>query len=122
MLRHRTNLVLRWGFAGFLGVMSLLGSQLHELLGIHHAGLLGHGESCELALQHRSSLAAAHSEACHDEASCPICNYLAQGRILGERFEGISVTANVPHRSTEMPLCLISPHLQPFQARAPPVA
>jgi hypothetical protein len=124
MLRRLANLVLRWGLAGILGAMSLFGSELHDILGIHHAGQLGGGghESSGLARQHESSVAAGHAENCDDEANCPICNYLAQGRMVGERFEGISVTVSVPNRSPAIPICLPSPHLQPFQARAPPAA
>ena len=38
MLRGLANSVLRWALAGILGATSLLGSELHELFGIHHAG------------------------------------------------------------------------------------
>ena len=41
MLRRPANSVLRWGLAGILGVTSLFGSELHDILGIHHAGQLG---------------------------------------------------------------------------------
>ena len=38
MLRGLANSVLRWALAGISGATSLLGSELHELFGIHHAG------------------------------------------------------------------------------------
>jgi hypothetical protein len=120
VLRRLASSVLRWGLAGFLAATSLLGSQLHDIFGIHHAGQLSSCVGSGLALEHGPSLAAGHSESCDDEANCPICNYLAQGRIVGERFEAISVTVNVPNRSPAILLFLPSPHLQPFQARAPP--
>lgn len=124
MLRRVANSVLRWSLAGILGVTSLLGSQLHDIFGIHHAGQQSgcHCEGNERALQHEPSVAAGHSEGCDEGTNCPICNYLAQGRIVGERFEGVLVMVNVPHRSPEMPLFVPSLHLLPFQARAPPAA
>ena len=63
MLRRLANSVLRWGLAGILGVTSLFGGELHEILGIHHAGQFG-GRGCEssgLAGQHAASVAAGHS-------------------------------------------------------------
>jgi hypothetical protein len=122
MSRCLANSVLRWGLAGILGVTSLLGSELHNIFGIHHACQLGGCEGSGLSLQYQPSVAAGHSESCDDGTNCPICNYLAQGKNVGERFEGISVTVNVPNRSLAIPLFLPSPHLQPFQARAPPAA
>ena len=98
MLRHPANSVLRWALAGILGVTSLLGSELHDILGIHHAGQLGGREGRELALHHQLSVAAGPSGSCDDGANCPICNYLAQGRIVGERVEAVSVTVSVPSR------------------------
>ena len=63
--------------------------------------------------------AADHREGCHDPATCPICQYLAQGQVIGERVEAVSVAASVPNRSLIIPLFLPSIVLQPFQARAP---
>ena len=122
VLRCLANSVLRWVLAGVLGVTSFLGGELHEIFGIHHAGQLGGcgGQCSEITLQHGYSVAAGHSENCDDGTNCPICNYLAQGRMVGEQFEGISVTASMPDRSPPIPLFLPSPLLQPFQARAPP--
>jgi hypothetical protein len=124
MLRRPANLVLRWGLAGILGVTSLLGSELHDILGIHHAGQQGRCgcQRSEIALQHGPSVAARHSEGCDDGTNCPICNYLAQGRIVGERVQAISVTVSVPSISLPAPLFVSTPLLQPFQARAPPAA
>ena len=34
MVRRLANLILRWGLAGILGVTSLFGSSLHDILGI----------------------------------------------------------------------------------------
>jgi hypothetical protein len=124
MLRRLASSVLRWGLAGILGATSLLGGELHEIFGIHHAGQCGRRgcESSGLAGQQAVSVTAGSAESCHDEANCPICNYLAQGRTVGERFEGLAVTANMPNQSPAIPLCLPTAHLQPFQARAPPAA
>ena len=124
MLRRLANLVLRWGLAGILGVTSLLGTELHEICGIHHA-LYGDECGCEPAtgtVQHGPSLAVRQPQCSHDEANCPVCNYLAQGRLLGERVEGPSVALSVPNRIPAILLVAPSPHLQPFQARAPPAA
>jgi hypothetical protein len=124
MLRRLANSTLRWLLAGILGVTSLFGSSLHDIFGIHHAGQQGECacESREFGLQDAPPIAARHVASCDNEANCPICNYLAQGRIVGERYEGILVTVNAPNRSPAIPFFLPSPHLQPFQARAPPVA
>ena len=126
MLRRLANLVLRWGLAGIIGTTSFFGSELHDIFGIHHAGQLGKCgcESKGLALQHGFSVAAVtagNSENCDDGTNCPICNYLAQGQIAGEHFEGISVTVNVPNRSPAIPLFLPCPLLEPFQAQRLPL-
>jgi hypothetical protein len=130
VLRPLANSVLRWSLVGVLGITSLLGGGLHDILGIHHAGYMGGAGSIGPASAASTSfsasgltgpsVAAGQSQSCQDEANCPICNYLAQGRLVGERFEGVSVTVNLPHPSPEIPLFVSSPHLQPFQARAPP--
>ncbi len=124
MLRGLVNSTLRWTLAGLLGVTSLFGSSLHDIFGIHHAGQQGESacESHEIGLLGAPSIAAAHVANCDNGANCPICNYLAQGKIVGERYEGILVTVHAPNRSPAIPVFLPSPHLQPFQARAPPVA
>jgi hypothetical protein len=124
VLRRPANLILCWGLAGILGGASLLGGHLHDIFGIHHAGCLG-SEACqssEIACQHGPSVAAGHSANCHDEANCPICNYLAQGQVVGERVQAEVVTASVPSISLPVPLFAPTPLLQPFQARAPPAA
>ncbi|MGO8746623.1 MAG: hypothetical protein ACLQNE_11600 [Thermoguttaceae bacterium] len=123
MVRRLANLTLRWGLAGILGVTSLFGSSLHDILGIPAGQQVESAcERREVSLQDAPPIAARHVTSCHDEANCPICNYLAQGRIVGERYEGILVTVNAPNRSPAIPFFLPSPHLQPFQARAPPAA
>ena len=118
VLRRRANLVVRWGLAGILAAASLFGSKLHDICGICHAGQQGGCEGRAIV----SSVAAGHSATCDDGANCPICNYLAQGRVVGERFEGLAATVNVPNRSPAVPLVLAGPHLQLFQAQAPPAA
>jgi hypothetical protein len=124
VLRRPANLILCWGLAGILGATSLLGGHLHDILGIHHAGYLGREacQSSEIAYHHGPSVAAGHSANCHDEANCPICNYLAQGQVVGERVQAVSVTVSVANISLPAPLCMAGPPLQPFQARAPPAA
>ena len=118
MFRRRANLVLRWGLAGTLAAAALFGSQLHDICGVCHAGQQGGCDGREIA----SILAAGRPANCDDGTNCPICNYLVQGTMAGERFVGVSVTVHVPNRSPAIPLLLSTPHLQPFQARAPPVA
>ena len=118
--RRLANTVLRWSLAGILGAMSLLGNELHEIFGIHHAGHLsgcGHVRS-GLAGQVGLSLVAGESQSC-DEANCPICNYLAQRSLVGERFVEVPVTLSAPNRSPAVPLFAPSPRLLPFQSRAP---
>jgi hypothetical protein len=42
--------------------------------------------------------------------------------VVGQQVVVVSVAVSVPNRSPVIPLFLPSPYLQPFQARAPPVA
>ncbi len=100
----------------------MLGTELHDLFGIIHATTWVRGEDGAMAFTQGPALTTGRSAVCDDAANCPICNYLAQGRVVGERFEGIAVTAGVACRSPLVPLCLPSLPLQPFQARAPPLA
>ena len=58
----------------------------------------------------------------HDDDACPICQYLAQGKIVAARFEAISVPVSVANRSLRTSLATPTPELQLFQARAPPAA
>ena len=122
MLRGLANSVLRWALAGILGATSLLGSELHELFGIHHAGEVRRCAGSGLAGQSGASVAAGHAQSCDDGAICPICNYLAQGRVVGERFEGVSVAVSVPERSPAIPLFLPSPHLRAISGASAPAA
>ena len=64
MLRRLANSVLRWGLAGILGATSLLGGELHEIFGIHHAGQCGRRgcESSGLAGQQAVSVTARSAE------------------------------------------------------------
>jgi hypothetical protein len=125
VLRRLVNSVLRWSLAGILAATSLLGNELHDLFGIHHAGELGLCDCHDLGTvghQGEPSVAAGHSDGCDDGANCPICNYLAQARIVGERVQAIVLSASVPSFVLPARLSAPTPDLQPFQARAPPAA
>jgi hypothetical protein len=113
------KLVVTWFLAGFMAMASLAGPGLHSILGIRHSHQFGHQASGGDV--GKPVLLADHGAAC-DEAGCPICNYLAQGRIIGERFEGISVTLGIPNEAPEVYLFLPGASLRPFQARGPPAA
>jgi hypothetical protein len=129
MVRRPGKSLLTWLLAVTIGGLSVLGEELHELLGLHHqpvapvcgseVGGFSYGNSLEDGHVHLVA-AATNRENCHDSATCPICQYLAQGRVVGERVVVVSIAVNVPNRSPAIPLFLPSPHLQPFQARAPP--
>ena len=130
MVRRPGKSLLAWLLAAMIGGLSMFGEGLHELLGLHHqrpfasvcspeAGGFFYGNSLENG-HIRLVAAANHREGCHDPATCPICQYLAQGRVVGQRVVIVSIVASVPNRSPAIPLFLPSPDLQPFQARAPP--
>ena len=59
-----------------------------------------------------------HREACHDSATCPICQFFAQGKVIGERFQVVSVPVSMPNRSLAAPLVILAPDLQPFQRQS----
>src|SRR5580692_11977601 len=101
---------MTWLLAVVVGMLSLAGTGLHAILGIHHGS--HHSVPANQAYRDSGSrdstggskvvgnrLVTAGDEAC-DEAGCPICNFLAQGRIIGERFEGLSVSVGLPTRSS----------------------
>jgi hypothetical protein len=126
MVRRPGKSLLTWLLAVMIGGLSVFGEELHELLELHHqpsasvcgsevSGFLhgGNGHICLVA-------AANDRDGCHDPATCPICQYLAQGRVVGQRIVVVSVAVSVANPSPTIPLFLPSPHLQPFQARAPP--
>jgi len=130
MVRRPGKPLFTWLLAITMGGLSVFGEELHELLGLHHrqsvASVCGsdvcgvfRGDSLENG-HSRFVAAANHLESCHNSATCPVCQYLAQGRVVGERVVVVSVAVSVPNRSPAIPLFLPSPHLQPFQARAPP--
>jgi hypothetical protein len=129
MVYRPASSALAWLLAGGLGVVSLLGSGLHQFPGMGHGpeGVACDRQSHSLMPgddsqrgQDRWTIAGAHPECCHDGSNCPICNYLAQGKVLGESFAGVSVSASVPNRVPAAPLVWPSPDLLPAKARAPP--
>ena len=129
MVRRPGKSLLAWLLAAMIGGLSMFGEELHELLGLHHqpvapvcgsdVGGFSYGDSLENG-HIRLVAAANHRENCHDSATCPICQYLAQGRVVGQRVVVVSIAVSVPNRSPAIPIFLPGPHLQPFQARAPP--
>jgi hypothetical protein len=125
--RRPGNSLLTWLLALLVGGLSLLGEGLHEFLGLHEGPVAPEGYS--QGFSYASSFAygnGRHIEAtdqrerCHDASTCPICQYLAQGKVLGERFEAMSVAGSVPNHSPVITLFTPSTVLQSFQARAPP--
>jgi len=130
VVRHSAKSFLTWFFAIAFGGMSIVGDGLHDLLGLHpHESAVPVCSSQVCGSCYGDSLAdgpsrlvvaANHRESCHDSATCPICQYLAQGRVAVEQFQVVSVTVNVPNRSALIPLFVPGPYLRPFQARAPP--
>ena len=122
VVRRPGKSLLTWLLAVMVGGMSLLGEELHDLLGLHQ-GLVS--ERCPREFFYGCSsgadiAAADHHEGCHDASTCPVCQYLAQGKVLGERFQAILVAVSVASRSPVTPLHTPSTVLRPFQARAPP--
>lgn len=126
-MRRPARSLLTWFLTVMIGGMSFLGESLHDLLGFHHVPVVS--DSCLLAFDpgrgsRQGNVSyigeAPQRERCHDSATCPICQYLAQGRLVGEQVKVVSVAVSVPHPSTVIPLFVPSPLLQPFQARAPP--
>ena len=108
--------------------MSLVGEGLHELLGLHHGPVVSERDSV-LGFSYGYSSnpgngryvgESGHREDRHDAATCPICQYLAQGQVIGERVEVASVAVSVPDHRPLIPLFTPNTVLQPFQAPAPP--
>ena len=127
MLRRSAKSFLTWLLAITFGGLSFFGDGLHDLLGLHHHGsavpvcasaVYGFSHGDFLQNGHSRLVAANHREGLHDGATCPICNYLAQGKIIGERFAAISVTASVPNRSPAIPLFAPCPFSSHFSASA----
>ena len=129
VVRRPAKSLLTWLLAVMIGGLSFLGEGLHDLLGLHQGPVVSDSHLLGFAPGYYSShgnapyvAATNYRENCHDSATCPICQYLAQGRVVGQRVVVVSVAVSVPNRSPAIPLFLPSPHLQPFQARAPPAA
>ncbi len=122
-LRYRAaNSIVAWLLTGVVAAVSFFGTGLHQILGVHHGADSGpdsqigaHPTTAAVEIQKDGR----QDGAC-DEANCPICSYLAQARVVGERFEALAVTVNLPNPTGEIPLFLPTPDLHPFQARAPP--
>jgi hypothetical protein len=123
--------LVTWSLAVIVGGFSVLGEGLHEFLGVH-AGIKEGPVACEYGshgLFHDSGLgqgngrsvqAAGHREGCHDPSTCPICQYLSQGKVIAARFAVVLVAVSVPDQSSVIPLFVPSSIPRPFQARAPP--
>jgi hypothetical protein len=131
MMRCLASSSLKWFLAGVFGAVSLFGSGLHYIPGMGHGGSgCGHSHAGDFS---RSVFAAQqwqgchfaavnHTEGCDNDSQCPICQYMAQGKVLGERFEPNSVPTLVARRAVLAPLAVASAVLQAFQARGPPAA
>ncbi len=115
MARRPGNLLLTWLLALLVGGFSLLGEGLHEFLGLHEGPIAPDRYSRGWHIA-----AADQRERCHDASTCPICQYFAQGKVIGERFQAMSVAGSVPNHSPVIALFTPRTVLQPFQARAPP--
>ena len=132
MTRRSAKSLLTWLFAIGLGAMSFLGDGLHDLLGLHHhesvlavrgSDVYGVSQGDSRENGHSRFVAADnHREDYHDSTTCPICQYLAQASVIGQRFQVTSVPVSMPNRSLAAPLVIPAADLQPFQARAPPAA
>jgi len=110
--------LVTWLLAGVFSAVSLAGPALHSLLGIEHRQRASAGK----AWQESGSQIVDGDNASRDEAGCPICNYLALGKVIAERFEGVSVTLSVPNQAPQFSPFLPITRLRPFQPRAPPPA
>ena len=76
---------MTWLLAGVVAGISFAGTGLHSILDIHHGpGLVIPAQQTSVA---GGVQAVAGDEGACDDANCPICNYLAQGSLVGERFE-----------------------------------
>ena len=112
-MRHRpAKSVLNWLLAGVVAALSIAGSGLHTLLGIQHGPeryAVANEDSATCALQ---SVSAAHAVAAADltcdEGNCPVCNYLAAGRLsaslLGWSFARYVPRAITSRRRLQFPL------------------
>jgi hypothetical protein len=70
---------------------------------------------------HHTSIEAGQASDSHDPANCPICQYLAQGKIVAERVEAVAVASCEQSVVFSLPQFAPSLTLRSFQSRAPPV-
>ena len=131
MVVRRVRSCTAWFLAAALGGMSLLGEGLHELACVDH-GSAGHGHPCAARIRSHGTfspafrcsgqqrqLAAAGRSDHHDAATCPICQFLAQARLIAERFEAAPILAPVPSRTYSAPLVLATSALKPYERPRP---
>ena len=65
-------------------------------------------------------LAVSQAEDCHDAATCPICQFLAQGQVVGPQVAVESVYLSVPRPSLAVPLVSPVPGSSTFQRPGAP--
>ena len=116
MRRRLAKSIFHWLVLGIFAATSFSGSALHELFGHCHAA------ASRRAADDTAGAAVSQAEDCHDASTCPICQYLAQGQVVGLQVAAESVYLSVPRPILAVPVVAASPVLQPFSARAPPVA
>lgn len=123
------NLVFRWLVSSVYAGLAILGSQLHQIAGIHHGHCVSNfycaGSSEDLIFQSGSVAqlgAASRVEGCHDPAHCPICHYLGQAKLLGDRVDTLWDAVVLATFIPSTPLFAPGDLVRQFQARAPPVA
>jgi hypothetical protein len=130
---RRVRSFTAWFLAAALGGMSFVGEGLHELACADH-GAAGHAHRFAAPLLTRDTLSppkfrssgqqqqlvAAGRSDHHDAATCPICQFLAQARLIAERFEAAPALAPVPSQTYPAPVVVATSALKPYGARAPP--
>jgi hypothetical protein len=123
MRQRLASSVLRLCLAGIIGITSLLGPSLHSILGTHEGGqgCLGSVDRSRMPFEHGIS-SADQGASYHDAAHCAICSYLAQARVVGQKFEHVCATLPLGEVSSAFTFSLPAARLLPFQSRAPPVA
>lgn len=115
MRRRLAKSIFHWLMLGIFAATSF-GSGLHGFF--CHC----HGPASSGSDDPARGLAVSQAEDCHDAATCPICQFLAQGQVVGPQVAVESVYLSVPRPSLAVPLVAPSPVLHPFSARAPPAA
>lgn len=124
-LRYRpANSIVTWLLAGVVAALSIAGTGLHSILGIHH------GLDCCGSAHHASAVggpqlatvdrAHAGDDSLCDETTCPVCNYLAQAQLAGRYAAIVVCSLSVDNDNVALRSSVPAADFPVFDARGPP--